>query len=189
MASFTKEVNPRLAKCPLVFNGRLANRGLNSVLKEPTVIWGDMTRTIELKHSMHCHKPLMYGPLQNGSHVVAPKTDAIHVISSWWPWKCVNITYIKRSLMCKVSIHLPWKTYFWYSSNFDENTAINWEYNSKFRLKRSIRTYIPRKQFQGIVETTIATYVCCIFYIISISNVSQTHIYTRLLTILMNPHL
>ena len=28
VASFTKEVNPRLAKRPLVFNGRLANRGL-----------------------------------------------------------------------------------------------------------------------------------------------------------------
>ena len=34
MASFTKEVNPRLAKRPLVFNGRLANRGLTSLIKE-----------------------------------------------------------------------------------------------------------------------------------------------------------
>ena len=33
VASFTKEVKPRLAKRPLVFNGRLANRGLNSVAK------------------------------------------------------------------------------------------------------------------------------------------------------------
>ena len=30
VASFTKEVNSRLAKRPLVFNGRLANRGLTS---------------------------------------------------------------------------------------------------------------------------------------------------------------
>ena len=36
VASFTKEVNPRLAKRPLVFNGRLANRGLTSLVKEAT---------------------------------------------------------------------------------------------------------------------------------------------------------
>ena len=34
VSSFTKEVNPRLAKCPLVFNGRLANCGLTSLVKE-----------------------------------------------------------------------------------------------------------------------------------------------------------
>ena len=36
-ASFTKEVNPRLAKRPLVFNGRLANRGLSSLVPEAPV--------------------------------------------------------------------------------------------------------------------------------------------------------
>ena len=36
VASFTKEVNPRLAKCPLKTNGRLANRGLTSLVKEAT---------------------------------------------------------------------------------------------------------------------------------------------------------
>ena len=34
VVSFTKEVNPRFAKCPLVFNGRLANPGLTSLVKE-----------------------------------------------------------------------------------------------------------------------------------------------------------
>ena len=34
VAHFTKEVNPRLAKCPLKINGRLANLGLTSVVKE-----------------------------------------------------------------------------------------------------------------------------------------------------------
>ena len=34
MTSFTKKVNPRLAKRPLVFNGRLDNRGLTSLVKE-----------------------------------------------------------------------------------------------------------------------------------------------------------
>ena len=34
VASFTKEVNPRLTKRPLVFNGLLADRGLISLVKE-----------------------------------------------------------------------------------------------------------------------------------------------------------
>ena len=34
MAYFTKEVNLGLAKRPLVFNGRLANRGLTPLVKE-----------------------------------------------------------------------------------------------------------------------------------------------------------
>ena len=36
MASFTKEVNSKLGKCPLVFNERLANSGLLSLVKEAT---------------------------------------------------------------------------------------------------------------------------------------------------------
>ena len=36
VTSFTKEVNPWLAKRPLVFNGRLAYRGLTSLVKEAT---------------------------------------------------------------------------------------------------------------------------------------------------------
>ena len=36
VASFTKEVNLRLAKCRLVFNGCLVNRGLTSLVKEAT---------------------------------------------------------------------------------------------------------------------------------------------------------
>ena len=37
VASFTKEGNPWLAKRPLAFNGRLANRWLTSLVKEATV--------------------------------------------------------------------------------------------------------------------------------------------------------
>ena len=37
VASFNKEVNPRLAKRPLKTNGRLANRELTSLVKEATV--------------------------------------------------------------------------------------------------------------------------------------------------------
>ena len=39
MASFTKEVNPRLAKCPLKTNGHLANLELTSLVKEATGMW------------------------------------------------------------------------------------------------------------------------------------------------------
>ena len=41
VASFTKEVNLRLAKRPLVFNGRLANRGLNFLVKGATVVYSN----------------------------------------------------------------------------------------------------------------------------------------------------
>ena len=36
VASFTKEVNLRFAICPLIFNGRLANRRLTSLVEEAT---------------------------------------------------------------------------------------------------------------------------------------------------------
>ena len=42
-----KEVNPRLAKCPLVFNWRLANSGLTPLVEEATrssTGWGFQTR-------------------------------------------------------------------------------------------------------------------------------------------------
>ena len=38
MASFTKDIDPWLAKRPLKTNGRLANRGLTSLVKEATDI-------------------------------------------------------------------------------------------------------------------------------------------------------
>ena len=44
VASFTKEVKPRLAKHPLVFDGRLANRGLTSLVKEAT--WVPFTNMV-----------------------------------------------------------------------------------------------------------------------------------------------
>ena len=44
VASFTMEVKPRLAKRPLVFNGRLANRGLTSL--------GRQTRRRGLSHRL-----------------------------------------------------------------------------------------------------------------------------------------
>ena len=47
VASFTKEVNPRLAICPLKTNGRLANLELTSLVKEAT-------KVIELNPHLYC---------------------------------------------------------------------------------------------------------------------------------------
>ena len=46
VASFTKDVNPRLAKRPLKTNGRLANHGLTSLVKEATGGKSVYSRTI-----------------------------------------------------------------------------------------------------------------------------------------------
>ena len=43
VASFTKEVNPWLTKRPLTTNGRLANRGLTSSVKEATDVINGLT--------------------------------------------------------------------------------------------------------------------------------------------------
>ena len=40
VVSFTKEVTSRFAKRPLVFNGRLANLGLTSLVKEGSLVGG-----------------------------------------------------------------------------------------------------------------------------------------------------
>ena len=45
LASFTKEVNPLLAKRPLVFNGRLANLGSTSFVKGATVLGTTLSNT------------------------------------------------------------------------------------------------------------------------------------------------
>ena len=39
LASFTKKVNTRVAKRPLKTNGRLANRGWTSSVKEARAVW------------------------------------------------------------------------------------------------------------------------------------------------------
>ena len=52
VASFTKEVKPQLAKGPLFFNGRLANRGLTPLVKEATGGWG-LTHHIWLMYDIN----------------------------------------------------------------------------------------------------------------------------------------
>ena len=53
VASCTKEVNSRLAKRPLVFNGRLANRGLTSLVNRPQLV-------NEKKWSSTCPKCILF---------------------------------------------------------------------------------------------------------------------------------
>ena len=57
VASFTKEVNWWLAKRPLVFNGRLANRQLTSLVKEATEV------LLQQIDCLHTDMALSRGPL------------------------------------------------------------------------------------------------------------------------------
>ena len=60
VASFTKEVNPRLAKRPLKINGRLANLELASLLKEATA---GVLNSEKLHHIlMKCIHSFIYEP-------------------------------------------------------------------------------------------------------------------------------
>ena len=58
VASFTKEVSSIFAKRPLVFNGRLANHGLTSLVKEATAGWllgvylGKFGRQLTMYHTV-----------------------------------------------------------------------------------------------------------------------------------------
>ena len=70
MASFSEEVNPQLAKCPLE-NGRLANRGLTSLVKEA-----------KFAENSHCYilRKLIWSQ-QNFTH-----GEAAHYMYGWYCW-------------------------------------------------------------------------------------------------------
>ena len=61
VASLTKEVNSGLAKCPLVFNRRLANRGLTSLVKEATGVSFTDKRSTEIMAWICNHIHVFYG--------------------------------------------------------------------------------------------------------------------------------
>ena len=70
VASFTKEVNSGLAKRPLVFNGRLANHGLTTLVEEAT---DASLRVFEMGHTksdMHFRRWIM---LQLWSSIINSK--------------------------------------------------------------------------------------------------------------------
>ena len=74
-ASFTKEVNLGLAKRPLVFNGRLANRGLTSLVKEAT----DTCQS----HSYIC----THTPMHTRFNTLRPKWKGYHLADN--VFKCI----------------------------------------------------------------------------------------------------
>ena len=63
VASFTKEDHPRLAKRPLKTNGRLANRGLTSLVKEATGRDPSVKKRIGtsrvVSHTQHNSEPIL----------------------------------------------------------------------------------------------------------------------------------
>ena len=72
MASFAKEVNWRFAKRPLKTNGRLANRGLTSLVKEATGIFVKRFGRFPIKPSrianlvIKLRVPVMIGKIASG---------------------------------------------------------------------------------------------------------------------------
>ena len=78
MASFTKEANPRLAKRPFIFNGRLANhanRGLTSLVKE----------AIERPSMDHMHYKILWcsSLFANSSYVTYRVQNDVHAHSAY----------------------------------------------------------------------------------------------------------
>ena len=61
VASFTKEVNLWLAKCPLVFNGSLTNRWLTSLVKEATAGYSMVTGNTSNSHLHFWHTDTVSG--------------------------------------------------------------------------------------------------------------------------------
>ena len=63
-ASFTNEVNPWLAKRPLFFNGRLADRRITSLVKETTGVMPCLSSTFDMannsQHFCSCHSQLSH---------------------------------------------------------------------------------------------------------------------------------
>ena len=83
VAYFTKEVNPRLAKCPLKTNGRLANCRLTSLVKEATGgprywLFNCQSLCISLNFTLSCC--LLCSPFKTDSHfgVLAEIVKIIH---------------------------------------------------------------------------------------------------------------
>ena len=69
MASFTKDVNQRLARCPLKTNRRLATRGLTSLVKEAIVLFRLQSRISVLIYQEN--PALLYFSLFHNSSIVS----------------------------------------------------------------------------------------------------------------------
>ena len=122
-ASFTKEVNSRLAKCPLVFNGRLTYGGLTSLVKEanslqlsPLITWLNIIWYCVKQNSDGCRNWISlwfakkhYTSHQNKGAVVW----LLRVI--WRRWPCCNCIVIDQSNLKKISGQL------WIWLKFDNN--------------------------------------------------------------------
>ena len=70
VAFFTKEVNPRLAKRPLKSNGRLANRGLTSFVKDATVIHMRLFYVLAKAWPMRKNFIYQIGNIHGGAYII-----------------------------------------------------------------------------------------------------------------------
>ena len=81
MASFSKEVNPRLVKGPLKTNGHLANRGLTYLVKEATGVC--TTKNIAKKLQICWKFSLLYFKKIN---LITTKFYTAHYMYGWYCW-------------------------------------------------------------------------------------------------------
>ena len=85
VVSFTKEVNPRLAKCPLKTNGHLANHGLTSLVKEVT---GRVLRVL----SQYCRETWMGITPWGLKSIIPGRTGVIYIRKTLWNGNIFRIT-------------------------------------------------------------------------------------------------
>ena len=130
VASFTKEVYPRLAKRPLKTNGRLANRGLTSLVKEDTggypwlQIWGGFLSALNMVHTLIPIRLLFVLVLVTPRERDNTKWTAVFSSSKSWKRKERPISSAQRAP--RVSIDTGWtRPYTWIIAYWGRNEMDN----------------------------------------------------------------
>ena len=105
VVSFTKEVNPRLDKRPLVFNGRLVNRGLTSLVKETTGV-NDHISDIKSYIQMNMKYNTDYKIRENCSQ----RWRESFLFAAQWLTNMKHITAHKLSIQGNTALDTVWLT-------------------------------------------------------------------------------
>ena len=115
-ASFTKEINPGLAKCLLVFNGCLANHGLTSLVKEREIkfisLLGDRGHRGPYSPYKSCNHNLYIGIIIF-PHIDNPKSTGYN-----WPKK-KTIKMINEKSEGPINLTNHWRKRLWISLHMD----------------------------------------------------------------------
>ena len=146
MYSFTKEANQRLAKRSLVFNGRLANRGLTCLVKEAT------------GHSTG-NRPFL---TILGHSVRTVSRHSVRTVSSY-------LRYWKKMTSVQISLIAVWKRVFgwrnviwwgqWLKASWSEDEILS-PHPDRYKTYRTVissHSFSAVKQFH---RTTIPRHIC-----------------------------